>query len=79
MIVADMVDENDTVAMVDLVLQDACQKAVGLDADFVAVDIDGFNADFAVAGNFAVKILDTEATFVIVGDFAFILDDFWID
>ena len=74
-----MVDENDAVAMVDFVLQDACQKAVGLDTNFVAVDIDGFNADFAVAGDFAVKILDTEAALVIVGDFAFVFDDFWID
>ena len=79
MIVAYMVDENDAVAMVDFVLQDACQKAVGLDTDFIAVDIDGFNADFAVAGNFAVKILDTETAFVIIGDLAFVLDDFWID
>ena len=79
MIVANVVDENDAVAVVDFVLQDARQKAVGLDADFVAVDIGGFNADFAVAGNFAIKILDAEAAFVIVGDFAFLLDYFRID
>ena len=73
-----MVNEDDAVTMVDFVLQDARQESVSFDADFVAVDIDGFNADFAVAGNFAVKVLDAQAAFVIIDDFALVFDDFRI-
>ena len=74
-----MVDEKDAVEVVDLVLEDAGELAVGFDADFGAVFEDGFDFDFLVAGNFAVDFRNGETALVIGKDFAVFFDDFWVD
>ena len=77
--VFDMVDKQNTVGVVDFMLNDASKEAFSLETDFVAVDIKSFDADFGVAWHFAVNASHTKATFVIVHDFTFELYDFGIN
>ena len=51
--------------MVDFVLDNPGQKALCLKTHFVASGVECLNADFSVAGYFAINVADTEAAFVI--------------
>lgn len=74
-----MVDEKNTIQVVDFVLDDTGEAISGFDADIGAVFKQGFDAGFGVAGNETVDVGDREATFVVFGLLAFVFDDFWVD
>ena len=65
--------------MVDFVLDDPGQKAFCLKAHFVTSGVECLNADFTVAGYFAINVADTEAAFVIGDKFTFVFNDFGIN
>ena len=65
--------------MVDFVLYDTSQETFGLEANFVAVNVDSFDADFAVTRNIAIDVLDAQAALEIFDNLSLIFDDFWIN
>lgn len=77
-LVAEVVDKEQAICVIDLVLDDARQEALGLEADFVAVDIAGFDANFGPARYAAIDAVDTEAAFEVGEFFAFKFDDFGV-
>ena len=79
MIIFDTVHERDAITVVDFMLQDAGQKTFGFDADFMAIDINRFDADFTVARDFAVALFDAQTTFVVGDHGADAFDDFGVD
>lgn len=74
-----MVDEYDAVGMVDFVLEHACEESISFEAEFVAIDVHSFDANTAVAGDFAIIPADTKAAFIIGDELAFVFDDFGVD
>lgn len=74
-----MVDEEDTVEVVDFVKKGAGEVAAGFNADFGAIFENGFNLGFGRATNEAINIWHGKAAFLVDLDFAFGADDFRID
>src|SRR4051812_23376496 len=64
-VVFNVVDENNTVCMVDFVLEDAGQETFGADTEFAALNIESFDLNFLVALYLAINIFNAEASFVI--------------
>ncbi len=75
----DVVDKDDAIDVVYLVLDNARQEAFGLDADFVAIRVEGFDTDFAPAFDAAVAAFDAQAAFEIFDLLALVFDDFGVD
>lgn len=78
-VVADMIDEEDAVEVVDFVKKGSSEVAASFDTDFGAVFEDGFDFGFRWATNKAVNIGDGEAAFLVDLRFAFSANDFWVD
>lgn len=74
-----MIDEHDAVRVVDFVLEHAGEEAIGFESDFVAINVEGFDADAVVAPDFAVKPVDAETPFVILVRATFAFDNFRVD
>ena len=74
-----MVDKDDAVGVIDLVLDNTGEEAFGLEANLVAVEVKSLDADFRMAGNFAVDVLDAEAAFEIGDNFSLVFDNFGVD
>lgn len=78
-LVADVVDEENAVEVVDFVEKGASEEAFGFEADFVAVFEEGFDFGFAGAADAAIDLGDREATLIVSLDFAFGADDFGVN
>jgi len=78
-VIFDVIDEEFAVEMIDLVLQDTCEKTFGRDSKRSTIDVEGSDTDFGVAGDFAVDVRDTETPFWLEGDVALVFDDLRID
>ena len=74
-----MVDEYEAVSVVDFVLNDARQESFGLEAHFVPLGVERFDANFGMSGHAAIEAIHAEASLVVCDDVAFVLNDFWVD
>lgn len=78
-LILDVIDEHDAVDVIDLMLDDTSQKARSFKADFMAVGIEGADADFRMARNLAVNVRHAETPFVVVSDISLMLNDFRVN
>lgn len=78
-LVADVVDEEDTVEVVDFVEESASEEAFGLEADFVTIFEEGLHFNLMGAGDAAVDFGNRETAFVINFFFTFGTDDLGVD
>ena len=54
-------------------------EAVGFEAYFLAIDINGAYANLTKAWHLTVDVFYTKAAFVVINQRAFVLDDFWVN
>ena len=78
-LVANMIDKENAVEMVDFVQDSAREKAFGFEFDFGAVFELCLNAGLGRARNLAVNSWDGETTFVVAQDATFGFDDDGVD
>lgn len=78
-IMLNVVDKNNTVRVVDFVLDDAGKESFGFKANWLAVNVECFDTNFGVAWHFAIDFTNTEAAFVVGNNFAFVFNDLGVD
>lgn len=78
-VVLDMVDEEDTVEMVDFVHEGAGEVAFGFDADFATIFEQSLDFDFLRAADETINFGNGETAFLLFDDFAVSLDDFGVN
>src|SRR5688500_10831843 len=77
--VLNVIDKQNTVCVVDFMLDNTCQKALGFKTDFFTLEVESFDANFGVSGDVAIDFIDAETALVVENYLTFSLNDFGVD